>query len=266
MSTTLTAFEPHDIESAYKLAKILVASKMLPRYLTTPEAVFAVIAAGRELGLPALQSTRSIHMVDGKVTLSADLTVALVKAHKDCEYFRVVEATNDRCVCETKRRGESPTVMEWTIADARRAGLDGKDNWKKYPKAMLRARVSADLCRAVFPDAAMGVYDPDELNAPEPKRSDVDTVETTPSLPEPTPAKDLQAVNAATTDNDQDEGDTALAFQARIVATTSMAELVDMMAEIKRAGLSDLYLVPLRESAATQKKNLKSAAEVSAQS
>ena len=53
--------------------------------------------------------------------------------------------------------------MDWTLADAERAKLTGKDNWAKFPKAMLRARVSADLCRAVFPDALMGVYDPDEM-------------------------------------------------------------------------------------------------------
>ena len=94
------AFEPESFEEAYRLAKILTASKMLPRHLNTPEAVFAVIAAGRELGLTALQSTRALYFFDGKVTLSADLMVALVKKHHECEYFRVVEASSDRCVCE----------------------------------------------------------------------------------------------------------------------------------------------------------------------
>src|SRR5690606_1638755 len=31
-----------------------------------------------------------------------------------------------------------------------------------HPAAMLRARASAALARAVYPDVAMGIYDPDE--------------------------------------------------------------------------------------------------------
>jgi hypothetical protein len=56
--------------------------------------------------------------------------------------------------------------MSFTTADAQRAGLNG-DNWRKYPAAMLRARCLSAICRAVFPDLCLGLYDPDEL-APEP--------------------------------------------------------------------------------------------------
>src|SRR5690606_17440997 len=42
------------------------------------------------------------------------------------------------------------------------AGLTGRQNWKAHPAAMLRARASAALARAVYPDVAMGIYDPDE--------------------------------------------------------------------------------------------------------
>lgn len=45
--------------------------------------------------------------------------------------------------------------VEWTIEMAQRAGLAGKDNWKKTPRAMLRARVIAEGVRAVYP-AALG--------------------------------------------------------------------------------------------------------------
>lgn len=45
--------------------------------------------------------------------------------------------------------------IEWTIAMAEKAGLAGKDNWKKTPRAMLRARCIAEGVRAVYP-AALG--------------------------------------------------------------------------------------------------------------
>jgi hypothetical protein len=159
------AFEPNSIDEGYELAKLLCASGLLPRGAQRPEAAFAIIATGRELGLTAMQSLRSIHIIEGKPTLSADLVAALCKSRPDvCVYFRLVESTERGATYETHRKGEpEPTRMSFTWEDAQRAGVTGKDNWKKYPAAMLRARCITALARAVYPDLAMGVYDPDEV-------------------------------------------------------------------------------------------------------
>jgi hypothetical protein len=163
------AFEPRDIGEAFEMARLLVASGFMPRGVQRPEAAFAIIAAGRELGLTAMQSLRSIHIIEGKPTLSADLIAALCKSRSDvCQYFRLVESTDKVARYETHRRGEpAPTAMAFSWEDAQRAGVTGKDNWKKYPAAMLRARCITALARAVYPDLAMGIYDPDEVT-PEP--------------------------------------------------------------------------------------------------
>lgn len=47
--------------------------------------------------------------------------------------------------------------ISWTLDQARRAGLAGKDNWKNYPRAMLRARCIAEGVRAVYPAAIGGM-------------------------------------------------------------------------------------------------------------
>lgn len=47
--------------------------------------------------------------------------------------------------------------IEWTIDQAKKANLTGKDNWKNYPRAMLRARVIAEGVRAVYPAAIGGM-------------------------------------------------------------------------------------------------------------
>lgn len=160
------AFEPRGIEEAMHLAGLLVTSRLLPEGIKTPEAAFAIIATGREMGLTAMQSLRSIHIIKGKPTLSADLVAALVKSRADvCSYFMLVESTDQIATYETQRKGEpKPTRMAFSIEDARRAGLAGGDNWRKYPSAMLRARCITALARAVYPDLAMGIYDPDELH------------------------------------------------------------------------------------------------------
>jgi hypothetical protein len=46
--------------------------------------------------------------------------------------------------------------MSWTIEQAKKAGLTNKDNWRNYPRAMLRARLIAEAIRTVYP-AAIGV-------------------------------------------------------------------------------------------------------------
>ncbi len=45
--------------------------------------------------------------------------------------------------------------VDWTIEMAQKAQLAGKDNWKKTPRAMLRARCIAEGVRATYP-AALG--------------------------------------------------------------------------------------------------------------
>ncbi len=47
--------------------------------------------------------------------------------------------------------------VSWTIEQAKHAGLAGKDNWKKYPQAMLRARCISEGIRAVYPAAIGGM-------------------------------------------------------------------------------------------------------------
>ncbi len=189
------AFEPGSVEEGVRLAGLLAKSGLLGD-LKTPEQVFAVIATGRELGLSAMQSLRSIHLIKGKPILSADLVAALVKSRSEvCEYFRLVESTATQAVYQTKRRGEpEPTTMAFTIEDAKRAQVTSNLNWSKYPGAMLRARCITALARAVYPDLVMGIYDPDELDVPVTPHDM--TAEIVRPAPPPPPPSDPSAVDA----------------------------------------------------------------------
>lgn len=163
LRTSSAAFEPTSAEEAYKLAETLIDGKLLPTGITTPAAAFTIIVAGRELGLTAMQALRSIHIIKGKPTLSADLILALVKRNPACKRFQMLKSTDTEAVYVTERVGEESTEMSFTMKEAAQAQLLGNDNWKKYPKAMLRARCIAALARAVYPDVVLGIYDPDEL-------------------------------------------------------------------------------------------------------
>lgn len=53
--------------------------------------------------------------------------------------------------------------IQWDMDRARNAGLGGKDNWKKYPRQMLRSRVVSEGVRTVCPMATSGMYVPEEV-------------------------------------------------------------------------------------------------------
>lgn len=146
-------------------ATALVSSGFLPRAVNTPEKAMAIIQTGKELGLGPMQALRSIHIIEGKPTMSADLIAGLALAKLPGSVLRVSESSDKQCVIEAGRAGQKLTSFTYTMADAQRAGLAGKDNWKKHPRAMLRARAITEAARAIFPDTCVGLYDPDELGA-----------------------------------------------------------------------------------------------------
>lgn len=165
--TARDAFEPANFTQAAGLAQSLAKSGLMPRALATPEAILTAIVMGRELGLSAMKSIRSIHVIEGKPSLSSALIVALVKRETSlCSYFQMIESTDEIATYETQRVGEpKPTRMSFTIAQANKAGVTGKDNWKKFPAAMLRARCETALARVVYPDLVMGLYEADETES-----------------------------------------------------------------------------------------------------
>ena len=162
--------EPRSMSDARQLAKWMHESRMFSAY-GTPQAVLSTMLLGRELGMPAMAALRSVHIIEGKHSLSADLMVALVLKSGMAEYFQLVESTDKACTFETKRQGapEAARSISYTIEQAKQAGLlaptrSGKpSNWQKIPKQMLRARAKSELARLEYPDLLAGLYTPEEL-------------------------------------------------------------------------------------------------------
>ena len=145
---------------AMQVADTLSKSGLIPRPLQQkPADVLVVLLTGQELGLGPMQALRSLHVIEGKAVASADLVAALCLRRPDvCEHLTVVESTPQQAVVSAKRKGSAAITIKITIEDAHRAGLVGKDNWKKWPAAMLRARAISHAARAAFPDLALGIY------------------------------------------------------------------------------------------------------------
>jgi hypothetical protein len=162
------AIVPRTLAEVSSLADVLAKSTLLPDALRgkVPDVIVQILA-GQELGLSPMASIRGVHIVQGKPVLSADTMVALIHGSGLCEYFSCVEDTDARVTYETKRRGApNPQRTSWSVEDTKRAGLNTKDNWRLYPRSMMKARCKAILARDVYPDVLAGCYDENEIERP----------------------------------------------------------------------------------------------------
>lgn len=168
-----------------RMAETLAPADLLPKHLRQrPADVFLTLQLGAELGLAPMQSIRAVHVIEGKPTMSADLMAALCMRDRSvCAYLRPVELSATVATYETQRVGwPEPMRMSFTWEDATRAGLTGKDSWRRYPGAMLKSRCLSAIVRAAYPDLMLGIYDPDELDGVEPLKVDR-VIDVTPSAP-----------------------------------------------------------------------------------
>ena len=173
MSNALQTTDTSDLPQLFELAKQLVPTGFLPQHLKTPGQVVAVILAGRELGMPPMRALRSLKLVKGNVTESADSQLGRFKAAGGKAAFEKLDETE--AVLKLTHPNGDEHVERFTMDDAKNAGLTANDTYKKYPKAMLRSRVITAGLKSVGWDGGAGVYDPAELSD-EPERREVSVV------------------------------------------------------------------------------------------
>lgn len=167
----------------------LIKSGFLPSSIKTPEQFMMIILKGRELGIQPLVATSKISVIQGKPTMDAELMLAKILEKFPATQIEYPIYTNEECKITVKRPGWKASSFSFTIEDAKKAGLMGKDTWQKYPRAMLRSRCIAEMARAIFPDVLCGVsHTPEELGATVTESGDVIDV-----TPQPIPTKQPEA-------------------------------------------------------------------------
>ncbi len=166
-------------EGRWKMAYRLLESGFLPKAIKTPAQAFAIVQTGYELRLGPMQSLRSIHVVDGKPGLAAELMLALCYRDIPGFCFEPLEETAKIARGRARRNAADAwfeltvtwdemaavQVSSWKNGTRSTSSLVDKENWKNYPRAMLSARMIAAICRVKGPDATAGMHTPDELGA-----------------------------------------------------------------------------------------------------
>ena len=158
------SLEPANLSQAMTLATALHASRLFQAY-GSPEAVLAVILAGREFGIGAMSSLKGFHIIEGKPSMSADLMAAIVKRSPLCKQFEIIERTAERATIRIWRTGEAEAFQfSYSVDDAKRAKLvKAGGNWEKDPAGMCVSRCKAIGARLKWEDLIGNVYTPEEM-------------------------------------------------------------------------------------------------------
>jgi hypothetical protein len=191
------------VEDVAVLAQRIAGTELVPAALRgKAPAIAASILYGREIGLPPMTALRSVYVVNGQVALKAETMRGLILAAGHELVF--TESTSARCVARGRRKGaEDWSEVTWTIDDAKRANLRGT-GWSGYPRAMLKARASAELARDLFSDVISGFVALEEQDDADPDvhhdGTDARPTRRARRTTKPAPAEPADPVSAAPVD------------------------------------------------------------------
>ena len=198
-ATNNKGFAPATLTEAIQFSEMLANSSMVPKaYQGKPQDILVCVQWGYEMGLAPMQALQNIAVINGKPSVYGDAALALVQASSVCEDVQETMedegTTNPTAVCVAKRKNRSPVVVRFSVEDAKRAGLWGKQGpWQAYPKRMMQMRARGFALRDAFPDVLKGLITaeeaqdyPDEAKPAvdiTPPRNPLDRITSSPSEP-----------------------------------------------------------------------------------
>jgi len=165
-----------------RMAMAIAKSKLFG--MKTPEEAIALMAIAQAEGMHPATAARDFHVIQGRPALKADAMLARFQAAGG--KVRWVEYTDQRVCGEFSHPAGGTVEIDWDWKRAMAAGLTNKDNWKSYPRQMLRARVISEGVRTVFPGANSGLYTVEEVQDMDERDVTPAHVESAPPPPPPT--------------------------------------------------------------------------------
>ena len=127
------------------------------------DAIFMVLLAAHDLGIkPTIALNGGIWNIQGKIEISARLMTSMIR--RAGHSLKIVESTATTCTILGKRADNSDEhEVTFNMEHAQKAGLAGRDTWKKYPEDMLYSRALSRLARRLFPDVIGTAYTEGEI-------------------------------------------------------------------------------------------------------
>jgi hypothetical protein len=158
-----------ELEYAREFAKMVVGTGKWNKDWNIDTVSLLSIYAG-SLGIHPVQAVMTgFDIIQGKITMKPQQMSALIRKHG---HSLKVMQYDDKCVIDGKRRDTGDTMTtKYTIEDAKKAELFGKDNWKKHLHDMLYSRAMGRMGRMLFADVIGGAYCEGEIDEDDSKKS-----------------------------------------------------------------------------------------------
>ena len=243
---------PTNLQEAMQIADILAGSELVPKnYQRKPGDILVAMQWGAEVGMHALQALQNIAVINGRPSIWGDAMLALVRASGLLDFIKEeLSSDGTTATCTVKRKNEEPAVSIFTMEDAKKAGLAGKQGpWTQYPKRMLKLRARSYALRDVFPDVLKGMAIAEEEKDKEIDITPASTGSTTPAVKANSGSSALKArmanknaVESVATEVNLDP------FYQRIENASSLEELAVIAGDIKKLGLGEPARSELNQS------------------
>lgn len=128
----------------------------------TQEQAVALMLIAQAEGLHPAVAARDYDIIQGKPALKSKAKMG--RFQKSGGKIEWIERNDSKCSAYFSHpQSPSKISVEWDIARAQSAGLMNKDNWKKFPRQMLSARVISEGVDATYPDCASNMYVSEEV-------------------------------------------------------------------------------------------------------
>lgn len=216
----------HELRALAQMATTFAGADLVPKPLRgKPADCLLVLMTARDLGLSVTTAFRELHPIDGRVTASPKVKLAIIRQRRLGRVWPDPANGTQGATWYATRADDPETVYSstFTMDDARAAALHGKDNWRHYPARMLSWRALGYLIDDAFSEVGTGLYSADELGAVTDVdgRVVIDVTEVGPvdgmPAPEPTPEQRREQ-RQAQADAEWITPDDAWHLQARINA------------------------------------------------
>ncbi len=150
MSNDLATYQLSDMQT---MAVAVAKSGLFG--MKTPEQALALMLVAQSENMHPATITQDYDIIQGKACRKTHSVMSrFQQMGGSVQWHELTDQIADATFSHPK--GGSLRIT-WTFEQAQRAHLTGKDNWKNYPRAMLRARCIAEGVRAVYPAAIGGM-------------------------------------------------------------------------------------------------------------
>ena len=147
------------LQDITQMAEVAAGSKMFG--FKNPQEAMAIMLLCQAENLHPAVAMRDYHVIQGRPALKADAMLARFQQAGGSVNWK--DYTDEKVTGVFSHPSGGSLEVSWSLAQAKSIGIANKDNWKNYPRAMLRARCVSEGIRSVYPGCVVGVYTPEEI-------------------------------------------------------------------------------------------------------